>query len=55
MVLNLLNRVKSEEELDSSAEKTRIENELSYISNSRTIMQDLLEKAVVLDHRYLYF
>ena len=55
MVLNLLNRDKSEEEVDATVERTRIESEMMYFANGRTILQDLIEKAVIIDNRYLYF
>lgn len=54
-VLSVLNKDRLEEEFDETQEKSRVENELKYLTNGRSIIQDLIESAKIDDRRYLYF
>ena len=54
-VLSTIAQERSEEEFDPASEKAKVEQELLYLTNGRTIIQDLIQKAKITDRRYLYF
>lgn len=54
MMLSVIKRQKSDEELDIEAEKAKVMNENRYYSGN-TILLDLANKAIIKDYRYLYF
>ena len=55
MVLDVVERDKTEEEFNEQVAARSVASELSYFANSRSILYDLMQKAKIVDVRYLYF